>query len=87
MGSMAQSGKSNVLIVGSGGVGTMAAYALEKGGKASVAAVLRSNYSAVEKDGFQIKSLDHGEIQGWRPTESESIHPSFVSPLDVIGLT
>ena len=59
----------------------MAAYALEKGGKASVTAVLRSNYSVVEKNGFQIKSLDHGEIQGWRPTESESLDPSFCIPL------
>lgn len=71
MGSLAESPKSNILIVGSGGVGTMAAYALEKGGKARVTAVLRSNYAAVEKNGFVINSLDHGDIQGWRPSESE----------------
>ncbi|KAK3317197.1 6-phosphogluconate dehydrogenase [Cercophora scortea] len=59
--------KANVLVVGSGGVGTMAAFALEKGGKASVTAVLRSNFPAVQQSGFDIKSLDHGDIQGWRP--------------------
>lgn len=63
--------KANVLLVGSGGVGTMAAYALEKGGKASVTAVLRSNYSIVKDQGFTIKSLEHGVIKGWRPTNSE----------------
>lgn len=63
--------KASVLLVGSGGVGTMAAYALETGGKASVTAVLRSNFSAVEKDGFQINSLQHGNIRNWRPTTSE----------------
>lgn len=56
--------------MGSGGVGTMAAYALEKGGKASVTAVLRSNYSVVKEKGFDIISLEHGEITGWRPTTS-----------------
>lgn len=70
MGSFADK-KANVLLVGSGGVGTMAAYALEKGGKASVTAVLRSNYSVVEEQGFHIISIEHGEIQGWRPSTSK----------------
>lgn len=65
--------KANVLLVGSGGVGTMAAYALEKGGKASVTAVLRSNYKAVADKGFDINSIQHGTIKGWRPSASESI--------------
>ena len=60
--------KANVLLVGSGGVGTMGAYALEKGGKASVTAVLRSNYEVVKKSGFQITSLDHGDVANWKPT-------------------
>jgi ketopantoate reductase len=49
--------KANVLLVGLGGVGTMAVYALEKGGKASVTVVLRSNYSAVNEKGFDINSI------------------------------
>ncbi len=64
--------KARVLIVGMGGVGTMAAYALEKGGLAEVTAVLRSNYDAVEKNGFDIDSIEHGhDIRGWRPTTSK----------------
>lgn len=50
----------------------MAAYALEKGGKASVTAVLRSNYKAVEDKGFDINSIQHGTVKGWRPSASES---------------
>jgi ketopantoate reductase len=64
-------GKAKVLLIGSGGVGTMAAYALESGGKAAVTAVLRSNYDAVNKNGFDIDSIEHGsDIKGFRPTNS-----------------
>lgn len=66
--------KANVLIVGSGGVGTMAAYALEKGGKASVTAVLRSNFEAVKENGFNIRSIQHGKVDHWRPTNSKCPH-------------
>ena len=63
--------KAKVLLIGSGGVGTMAAYALESGGKAAVTAVLRSNYAAVQKDGFEIDSIQHGSgIKGFRPSAS-----------------
>jgi ketopantoate reductase len=67
------SSKAKVLLVGSGGVGTMAAYNIENGELAEVTAVLRSNYDAVEKNGFFINSVDFGEIKGWRPTNSSSI--------------
>lgn len=64
--------KARVLIVGTGGVGTMAAYALEAGGKAHVTAVMRSNFQAVQKDGISIDSIEHGSgIKNWRPSESE----------------
>jgi ketopantoate reductase len=69
--------KANILLVGSGGVGTMAAYALEQGGKASVTAVLRSNYNAVNDKGFQINSIQHGQVKDWKPSTSESNpHPA-----------
>lgn len=71
MGSVPDRKKANVLLIGSGGVGTMGAYALEKGGKASVTAVLRSNYSVVKEQGFTIDSLEHGKVKDWRPTTSE----------------
>lgn len=64
--------RARVLIVGTGGVGTMSAYALEQGGKAEVTAVMRSNYDAVKKNGVRIDSVQYGNgINGWRPTKSE----------------
>lgn len=47
----------------------MACYALEQGGKAEVTAVLRSNFAKVQKDGFSIDSLEHGNgITGFQPS-------------------
>lgn len=59
-----------MLLVGSGGIGTIAALNLERGNLAQVSCVLRSNYDAVMQRGFEIASSEHGHIQGWRPTES-----------------
>ena len=61
--------KAQVLLVGCGGVGAIAALNLETGGQAAVTAVLRSNYSKVISDGFHIKSCDHGDISGWKPSK------------------
>lgn len=63
--------KARVLIVGTGGVGTMSAYALEKGGKAEVTAVMRSNYEAVKSNGVNIESIQYGKIEGFRPSKSK----------------
>ncbi|KAF2966981.1 hypothetical protein GQX73_g6600 [Xylaria multiplex] len=84
--------KARVLIVGTGGVGTMAAYALETGGKAEVTAVFRSNYAAVEKDGIDIDSIEHGhDIKGWRPTAIRKTVPNVkeenLQPFDFILVT
>ncbi len=68
---MAQA-KARILIIGTGGVGTIAAYALETGGRAEVTAVMRSNYAVVERNGIDINSIEHGhDIKAWRPTASE----------------
>lgn len=72
--------KANVLLIGSGGVGTMAAYALEQGGKASVTSVLRSNYPVVKEQGFDIHSLEHGKVSGWRPTTSKCSSATLAGP-------
>lgn len=71
--------KSRVLLVGTGAIGTMAAYALEKGGKASVTAVLRSSFATVRKQGFNIKSIEHGDVTGWKPTSSKSSQTEVLS--------
>ncbi|GKT76205.1 hypothetical protein ColTof4_08628 [Colletotrichum tofieldiae] len=64
--------KTQVLLVGGGGIGTMAALNLERGGLAEVTAVLRSNFEIVSRKGFSIKSCDHGSLENWRPTQSQS---------------
>lgn len=72
--------KARVLIVGTGGVGTLAAYALEIGGKAHVTAVMRSNYDAVKQNGISIDSIEHGKgIRNWRPSQSKGL-PLGVQP-------
>ncbi|CAI6037578.1 unnamed protein product [Clonostachys chloroleuca] len=63
-----QSAKSNILVVGFGGIGTITAYNLEAGRLAAVTGVLRSNYGLVTEHGFKIWSCDHGDIPCWKPT-------------------
>ncbi|KAJ4403625.1 hypothetical protein N0V85_005055 [Neurospora sp. IMI 360204] len=92
MGSIDADKKLQVLLVGSGGIGTMVAYALEKGGKAEVAAVLRSNFEAVFDNGFTIHSVDHGEIKDWQPTSILDSIPSvdkesWRAPYDYVIVT
>ncbi|KAL3442768.1 ketopantoate reductase PanE/ApbA C terminal-domain-containing protein [Aspergillus insuetus] len=60
--------KVDVLLLGCGAVGTMAAVALERSGRATVTAVLRSHFAAVKTEGFTIDSVDHGKLSGWRPS-------------------
>ncbi|KAH0829864.1 hypothetical protein AYO21_10172 [Fonsecaea monophora] len=72
--------KARVLLVGSGGIGTMTAVNLEKGGLATVAAVLRSNYKVVNDAGFTIDSCDHGKFSGWKPSEILSQVPDVTAP-------
>lgn len=60
--------KPKVLVVGSGGVGTIAALALTLNGKAEVTLVVRSLYQQVIDEGFQISSVTYGEFANWRPT-------------------
>ncbi|KAK9424872.1 putative 2-dehydropantoate 2-reductase [Seiridium unicorne] len=78
--------KARILIVGTGGVGAMAAYALDIGGKAEVTAVLRSNFAAVQERGFNIDSIEHGhDIKGWRPTDN--VVKENLQPFDFVLVT
>ncbi|KAL4784998.1 ketopantoate reductase PanE/ApbA C terminal-domain-containing protein [Aspergillus varians] len=83
--------KPRVLIVGTGGIGAMSAYALDQGGKADVTAVLRSNYDAVSKAGFEIDSIQYGSISGWRPANIRQTIPDVTAeslpPYDFILVT
>jgi 2-dehydropantoate 2-reductase len=60
--------KVQVLLVGSGGVGTIASLALELSGKACVTSVIRSDYNKVKESGFDIESIDYGNHHHWRPS-------------------
>jgi len=60
--------KSRILLIGCGGIGSIAALNLETGGKAEVTAILRSNYEAIKENGINFKSIDHGVVNGFRPT-------------------
>ena len=62
--------RANVLLVGCGGIGTISALNLEYGKRAAVTAVLRSNYDIVKERGFNIRSIDHGVVNGFKPSTS-----------------
>lgn len=57
----------NILLIGTGGVGTIVAYGLSYVKKAVVSVVVRSDYNAVSKSGWTIDSCDYGKIEGWKP--------------------
>ena len=65
--------KARVLLIGCGGVGTISALNLETGGKAAVTAVVRSSYDVVKDRGFNIKSIDHGVVKGFKPSTSKCL--------------
>lgn len=62
----------NILLVGGGGIGTIATLNLQFGGLAAVTCVLRSNFDIVERDGFRIESTDHGMVYPFRPHKGMS---------------
>lgn len=66
---MTETKKANVLLVGGGAVGAVAALNVETGGLGEVSAVLRSNYMVVKEKGYTIESVDHGKLKGWRPSK------------------
>jgi ketopantoate reductase len=67
--------KKNICLIGGGGVGTIAAYVLERSQHASVTLILRSNYAAVNKNGYDIESVDHGTVKGWKPSKGMTTTP------------
>jgi predicted dinucleotide-utilizing enzyme len=74
------SSKANVLLVGGGAVGTIAAVNIEAGGLGAVTIVARSNYTQVNDFGYIIESVDHGKLQGWRPTTGALIGSKDLLP-------
>ncbi|KAL4951936.1 ketopantoate reductase PanE/ApbA C terminal-domain-containing protein [Aspergillus filifer] len=64
---MAPQPRHEICLIGSGGVGTIASLVLKKSTLARVTVVLRSTYSYVSEHGWDIDSVDHGQISGWQP--------------------
>ena len=58
----------NVLLLGGGSVGAIAAWNLEANKQAAVTVVCRSNFPVLSRNGYRIESCDHGTIQGYKPT-------------------
>lgn len=54
---------TSVLVLGTGGVGTMGAYALDTCDKTKVTAVVRSDYDYIKENGYKIKSVDYGDVE------------------------
>jgi glutamyl-tRNA reductase len=65
---MTDAAKRTVLVIGGGAVGAIAALNLDVGGLAEVTIVLRSNYEAVQKSGYDFESCDHGAVSSWKPS-------------------
>lgn len=57
----------NVLVVGSGGVGAIAALSLSLNGKCNLTLVVRSDYDKVCSSGYTINSVTYGNLDGWKP--------------------
>lgn len=77
------------VLIGTGGVGTIVALALEYSKKCEVTMVARSVYEKASKDGFDIESCDYGSIKGWKPHAIEnSIENAAKSgPYDYVVVT
>lgn len=71
-----------VLVVGSGGVGAMAALSLSLNKKSSVTLVVRSDFDLISSSGYIIDSAIHGKITGWKP---EHVSPSVAAAASDFG--
>ncbi|PRT54901.1 hypothetical protein B9G98_02521 [Wickerhamiella sorbophila] len=58
----------SVLVLGSGGVGAVTALALQSSGEADVTLIVRTDYETVMTRGYEFKSVDYGQVDGWRPS-------------------
>ncbi|KAK3674129.1 hypothetical protein LTR78_005976 [Recurvomyces mirabilis] len=81
--------KADILLVGGGSVGAIVALNLESGRHASVTVVCRSNFAAVSSRGYQIRSCDHGSVNGFKPSivVNEIPQASDSRPFDYIVCT
>ena len=65
--------KASVLLIGTGGVGTIVACGLAYKNLSTVSVVVRSDYEKVKNDGWTINSVDYGNLTNWKP---DNIYPT-----------
>lgn len=75
------------VIVGAGGVGSMAAYALSL--TSETTAIVRSDYDQVSQHGYYIESVDYGTIESFKPQNvAKSIDDAVqYGPFDFVVVT
>jgi 2-dehydropantoate 2-reductase len=54
--------KKQILVIGLGGVGTIASYTLQQNPDVEVSTIVRSDYDRVINDGYNIDSVDYGVV-------------------------
>lgn len=82
--------KSKVLLVGMGGVGSIASYTLQLNGKSDVTVVARSSYDILTTTGFKLESCDYGTVDSFKPDHvSKSVEEAGkeFGPFDFIVVT
>lgn len=82
--------KPKVLVIGSGGVGAIAALALTLNGNSETTLVVRSHYQKVIDKGFRIRSVTYPSSDSWRPNHvNRSVEEAAREhgPFDYVVLT
>lgn len=69
-----------VLLIGSGGVGTIVAYGIDYVGRSNLSLVVRGDYENVSANGFNINSYDYGIVNGWKP---KRIYPNVEAASEI----
>ncbi|KAI5966381.1 uncharacterized protein KGF55_000690 [Candida pseudojiufengensis] len=83
-------GKPKVLIIGSGGVGTISALSLTHNNKSEVTLIVRSDYELIKNQGYSIDSCTYGKLKNWKPHNlAKSVDDALekYGPFDYILLT
>ncbi|ODV95732.1 hypothetical protein PACTADRAFT_2046 [Pachysolen tannophilus NRRL Y-2460] len=60
--------REKILIIGTGGVGMIAALCLELNNNCDITCVVRSDYTKATKEGYKIESANYGVFENWKPT-------------------
>ncbi|KAI5955423.1 hypothetical protein CANMA_004603 [Candida margitis] len=83
-------GKPKVLVIGSGGVGTISAVSLKHNNQSEVTLVVRSDYNLINNQGYSINSCTYGKLTNWQPHHlAKSVEDAVerFGPFDYVLLT